>query len=174
MRKRVPSGKQRQTFIESCFANAERGGPHTGQDLSELCGISRPHSIASTSPLGAGLRGGGRRFQFTADQKERSMNRFISRRPVALMLAAVGVVLVLPALIVSSTAQGTGPATAPRWSVVVTTAPHAPQDVWFTATGNNDDGWHGGGCLCLGGLAQGLGPTDHATILIDVVEGGVF
>jgi hypothetical protein len=102
------------------------------------------------------------------------MNRSISRRPFALVLVAVGVVLVLPALILSSPAQDAGPATAPRWSVVVTTAPHAPQDVWFTATGNNDDGWHGGGCLCLGGLAQGLGPTDHATVLIDVVEGGVF
>lgn len=102
------------------------------------------------------------------------MNRSISRGLFALMLAAVGVVLVLvlPALI--PLAHGTGPASAPRWSVVVTTAPHAPQDVWFTATGNNVDGWHGGGCLCLGGLAQGLGPTDHATVLIDVVEGGVF
>jgi len=102
------------------------------------------------------------------------MNRSISRRPFALVLAAVGVVLVLAALISLSPARGAGPATAPRWSVVVTTAPHAPQDVWFTATGNNDDGWRGGGCLCLGGLAQGLGPTDHATVLIEVVEGGVF
>jgi hypothetical protein len=103
------------------------------------------------------------------------MNRLISRRPFALAPAAVGVLFVLPALIPFSPARGDGgPATEPRWSLVVTTAPHAPQDVWFTATGNNTDGWNGGGCLCLGGLAQGLGPGDHATILIDVIEGGVF
>src|SRR5687768_8849067 len=102
------------------------------------------------------------------------MNRFTSRRPPSgLVLAAVSVVLVLPVLISFSPARA-APSTAPRWSLVVTTAPHAPQDVWFTATGNNADGWRGGGCLCLGPLAQGLGPGDHATILIDVVEGGVF
>ena len=72
------------------------------------------------------------------------------------------------------TATSDAPPTAPRWSVVLTTAPHSPQDVWFTATGNNADGWRGGGCLCIGPLAQGLGPGDHATILIDVVDGGVF
>src|SRR5215207_4344352 len=87
-------------------------------------------------------------------------------------------VVVLAALLTSPLARTTtisaAPPTAPRWSVVLTTAPHWPQDVWFTGTGNNTDGWRGGGCLCLGGLAQGLGPGDHATILIDVLEGGVY
>jgi len=72
------------------------------------------------------------------------------------------------------TAGSAGPSAAPRWSVVLTTAPHWPQDVWFTAQGNNTTGWRGGGVLCLGGLAQGLGPGDHATVQIDVIEGGVF
>ena len=105
------------------------------------------------------------------------MNRFFSRRPFDFVLAAVGVVLVLPALIQLSPARADGsggPSAEPRWSVVLTTADHAPQDVWFTATGNNADGWRGGGCLCIGPLAQGLGPGDHVTFLIDVVEGGVF
>jgi hypothetical protein len=105
------------------------------------------------------------------------MNRLFSRRPFALVRAAVCVVLVLPALIQMSPARADGsgrPSTEPRWSVVLSTAPHAPQDVWFTGTGNNADGWRGGGCLCIGPLAQGLGPGDHVTFLIDVVEGGVF
>jgi hypothetical protein len=84
---------------------------------------------------------------------------------------ALALVLTAPLARITSTAA---PPTEPRWSLVVTTAPHHPQDVWFTATGNNTDGWHGGGCLCIGPLAQGLGPGDHATILIDVVEAGVF
>lgn len=81
-------------------------------------------------------------------------------------------------LVLASAALFAGPAVAdpptePRWSVVLSTAPHHPQDVWFTATGNNVDGWHSGGCICIGPLAQGLGPGDHATALIDIVEGGV-
>lgn len=66
------------------------------------------------------------------------------------------------------------PPTEPRWSVVVSTAPQTPQDVWFTTGGNNTDGWHGGGCICVGPLAQGLGPGDHATGLIDIFEGGII
>jgi len=86
-------------------------------------------------------------------------------------LLALAVVLTAP---LARTISSAAPPTEPRWSIALTTAPHHPQDVWFTATGNNADGWQGGGCLCLGPLAQGLGPGDHATILIDVVEAGVF
>src|SRR4051812_45521688 len=104
------------------------------------------------------------------------MNRLISLRPFALLLAAF-CVLAFAALIPLSPARAAtsaARATAPRWSVVLSTAPHAPQDVWFVTEGNNDGGWRGGGCLCLGPLAQGLGAGDHITFLIDVVEGGVF
>src|SRR5436190_20347158 len=66
------------------------------------------------------------------------------------------------------------PPTAPVWGVVFSTAPGLPQDVWITGQGNNTDGWHGGGCLCLGPLAQGVGVTMHATVLTDVVAGGVY
>lgn len=34
------------------------------------------------------------------------------------------------------------PSTSPRWHVVVSSAPHNPQDVWFAGIGNNTDGWH--------------------------------
>src|SRR3954449_4770998 len=74
----------------------------------------------------------------------------------------------------SLTTASAGQPTNPRWSVVLSTAPHAPQDVWFTATGNNTEGWRGGGCICLGPLAQGLGPGDHATALVEVLEGGIY
>ena len=103
------------------------------------------------------------------------MKRFLSRRPFALLSAVAGV-LALAAALVPCPLPKPPPPRAHRAAVVARRhdrAP-APQDVWFTATGNNADGWNGGGCLCLGGLAQGLGPGDHATILIDVVEGGVF
>src|SRR3954469_25180115 len=96
----------------------------------------------------------------------RVRTRFVTR--AAVVLAAL-----IP-MSLARTAGSAGRPAAPRWSVVLTTAPHAPQDVWFTGQGNNTDGWQGGGCLCLGGLAQGLGPGDHASILIDVVECGVF
>jgi hypothetical protein len=87
--------------------------------------------------------------------------------------AAVVLAALLP-FTLGQNAPSAGPSGEPRWSVVLSTAPHAPQDVWFTTTGNNTDGWRGGGVLCLGGLAQGLGPGDHATLKIDVVEGGLF
>ncbi len=79
--------------------------------------------------------------------------------------------LVLFAAVCSANADSPS---APRWSVVVSTAPHNPQDVWFTTGGNNTDGWRGGGCICVGPLAQGLGPGDHATGLIDIFEGGII
>src|SRR5688500_1374414 len=66
------------------------------------------------------------------------------------------------------------PPTAPKWTVVLSTAPGLPQDVWVVGNGNNQDGWHGGGCLCLGPLAQGAGVTMHATVLTYAVWGGVY
>lgn len=32
----------------------------------------------------------------------------------------------------------------------------------------------GGGSICLGPLGQGLGPGDHATALVEVLEGGIY
>jgi hypothetical protein len=63
--------------------------------------------------------------------------------------------------------------TAPIWEFVISTAPGLPQDVWVTGRGNNLNGWISAGVLCLGPLAQGLGPTQHATVDTDVVQAGV-
>lgn len=69
------------------------------------------------------------------------------------------------------------------WTLVLSTAPRQPQDVWLAAHGNNTDGWNSGGSVCLGVLANDQGPNDpvpafepgdHATLLTDVVEAGVF
>ena len=87
-----------------------------------------------------------------------------------------GAALVLAvALLASGAARVTadGPS-ASRWSVEVTTAPHLPQDVWFAGMGNNADGWESGGSICLNGLAQGTGPGEDVTLLVDVVAGGIF
>ncbi|MEZ4298787.1 MAG: hypothetical protein R3B70_27800 [Polyangiaceae bacterium] len=82
-----------------------------------------------------------------------------------------------------SAAAAVAPASGDDWTVVVTTAPGLPQDVWMTGHGSNEEGWSGGGSVCLGVLANDLGPTDpvpsflpgeHATLLTDVVEAGVF
>src|SRR5205809_6221429 len=64
--------------------------------------------------------------------------------------------------------------TAPVWSFVISTAPGLPQDVWVTGRGNNQDGWISAGVFCLGPLAQGLGPTQHATVDVDVVQAGIY
>ena len=64
--------------------------------------------------------------------------------------------------------------TALRWSVEVSTAPHLPQDVWFAGMGNNSRGWQGGGSICLNSLTQGFQGGEQATLLLDVVEGGIF
>src|SRR5688500_1555881 len=95
------------------------------------------------------------------------MNRFLLTRQMAFAMAALAV------LSVSAWVSAAQP-TAPVWSFVVTTAPGLPQDVWFAANGNNTDGWRGGGCLCLGPLAQGAGPTQHATVLLDVYSAGIL
>jgi hypothetical protein len=62
----------------------------------------------------------------------------------------------------------------PRWSVAVSTAPHLPQDVWFAGTGNNVDGWNGGGSICLNQLAQGIPNGEQVTALVEIVEGGIY
>jgi hypothetical protein len=67
-----------------------------------------------------------------------------------------------------------GAATAPVWQFVISTAPRLPQDVWVTGRGNNQDGWISAGVFCLGPLAQGLGPTQHATVDVDVVQAGIY
>src|SRR5262249_17181383 len=54
------------------------------------------------------------------------------------------------------------------------TAPGLPQDVWVTGRGNNQDGWISAGVLCLGPLAQGFGPTQHATLDADVIQAGIY
>jgi len=67
-----------------------------------------------------------------------------------------------------------GGAAAPTWSFVISTAPGLPQDVWVTGRGNNQDGWRSAGVFCLGPLAQGLGPTQHATVDADVIQAGIY
>jgi hypothetical protein len=79
------------------------------------------------------------------------------------------VVLTMPPA--HATAYGS---TGERWSVEVSTAPRQPQDVWFAGMGNNVDGWRGGGSICLNNLAQGFEGGEQVTLLLDVVEGGIF
>jgi hypothetical protein len=75
------------------------------------------------------------------------------------------------------------PSAAPAWTLVITTAPQLPQDVWIAANGSNDGGWQTGGSVCLGILSNAGGPTDpagvfapgdHATLKPTIVEAGVF
>jgi hypothetical protein len=72
---------------------------------------------------------------------------------------------------------------APGWSLVISTAPQLPQDVWFSGSGSNDEGWRTGGSVCLGVLANADGPNDpqgvfapgdHAMLLPTIVEAGLF
>lgn len=72
---------------------------------------------------------------------------------------------------------------SPTWSVTLQGTPHIPQDVWIAANGSNTSGWNSGGSICLGVLANFDGPTDttkiffpgdHAMLLTDVLEGGIF
>lgn len=84
---------------------------------------------------------------------------------------------------VAEASAAVGQAHRADWTVIVTTAPGLPQDVWIAAHGNDTDGWHGGGSVCLGVLANDLGPHDpqpafepgdHATLITTVVSAGVF
>jgi hypothetical protein len=103
----------------------------------------------------------------TSSRKERlTMRRF------AMWTSGLTWALVL--MTIPSVPVAAGSPTAARWSVVVSTAPQFPQDVWFAATGNNVDGWKGGGSICLNHLAQGIEGGEQVTFLIDAVEGGIF
>lgn len=92
------------------------------------------------------------------------MHRFIS----FMMLSAV----IASGLPIAATAQGRP--TSERWALTIQGAAGLPQDVWIAATGNNTDGWLGGGSICLGLLAQGFDVGDTATLLTKVVEAGVI
>jgi hypothetical protein len=90
-----------------------------------------------------------------------------SKLVIVFSAAAIAVLALAPA-------TGAAPA-ADRWSIVVTTAPTNPQDIWFAANGSNTSGWLGGGNVCLvWPLAQGLTKNDHATIKVDVESAGIF
>jgi hypothetical protein len=95
------------------------------------------------------------------------------RATPAVLTLMVAMVATLSILAVPARVSADQP-TAPVWSLVVTTAPGLPQDVWFAAMGSNTNGWTGGGVLCLGLLAQGLGPTQHATVDADVGSAGIY
>ncbi len=86
----------------------------------------------------------------------------------------VGLVVGLAAGLAVLPAPTSAGAPAGTWNVVVSTAPHLPQDVWFAGRGDNADGWDSGGCICLGRLAEGLQAGQHATLQTDVVEGGLI
>jgi hypothetical protein len=81
--------------------------------------------------------------------------------------------LVLAALALPLRQSAADPPAADDWVVVVSTAPHIPQDVWFAGEGNNTDGWTSGGSICLNQLAQGFPNGEQVTMLLDVVEGGI-
>src|SRR5262245_34325525 len=84
-----------------------------------------------------------------------------------MLLAVISLLLVI-------TAAPLAHADEPRWSVGRSTATQLPQDIWISGNGNNATGWRGGGSVCLGVLAQGFPDGQHATLLTDVVEGGVL
>ena len=63
---------------------------------------------------------------------------------------------------------------AGTWSFTLQGAAKIPQDVWIAGSGNNTDGWQSGGSICLGHLAQGFELGQHAMLLTDVVEAGMF
>ena len=95
-------------------------------------------------------------------------------RQGAIWIRLKGFALALVVLTMPSVPATADQPTAARWSVEVSTAPHLPQDVWFTGMGNNSDGWQGGGSICLNNLAQGFEGGEQVTLLLDVVEGGIF
>src|SRR5262245_23713988 len=88
------------------------------------------------------------------------------------MVLSMGTMTMLLGLL--SPAPGAAADVPPRWSVVLTTAAGQPQDVWVSGMGNNTLGWNGGGVLCLGRLANGVPDGQHATLLADIVQGGVI
>src|SRR5262245_36673266 len=90
------------------------------------------------------------------------------------MLSGLALGLVLAALALPLRRSAADPPTAADWVVVVSTAPHIPQDVWFAGRGNNADGWTSGGSICLNQLAQGIPNGEQVTMLLDVIEGGIL
>jgi hypothetical protein len=84
-----------------------------------------------------------------------------------------GLALVITLIAMPVTPVAADPPTAARWHVVVSTAPHIPQDVWFAGKGNNTDGWTSGGSICLNQLAQGFPNGEQVTMLLDIVAGGI-
>ena len=82
--------------------------------------------------------------------------------------------LSIVALIVVTFSSSVALAASQDWLFVISTAPGLPQDVWVVGRGNNLDGWHGDGVFCLGPLAQGFGPGQHATVDADVIEAGIY
>lgn len=89
-----------------------------------------------------------------------------------LHLLCLGLVFLLVMYMPAGT-EGAGK-NAAEWSVQIQTAAGEPQDVWIAGRGHNDDGWRGGGSICLGLLAQGFEVGDHVLLLTDLVEGGVI
>jgi len=81
---------------------------------------------------------------------------------------------VMCAMVLASAFVWAGNSTAPVWKIIIGTAPGLEQDVWVTGMGNNQDGWISAGVLCIGPLAQGFGPTQHATLDADIVAAGIF
>ena len=98
------------------------------------------------------------------------MSRFaVHNRPIGL-----GLMLCLISMGAAAALARAEQPTAGRWSVEVSTAPHLPQDAWFAGLGNNVDGWRGGGSLCINHLAQGFTDGEQVTLLVNVIEGGIF
>src|SRR5262245_57898905 len=97
----------------------------------------------------------------------------VHTRPLCLRLILLLIIMLASAVsALAGQLMSAGRSTAPVWSFVISTAPGLPQDVWVTGRGNNQDGWISAGVLCLGPLAQGFGPTQHATLDADVSQAG--
>ena len=95
-------------------------------------------------------------------------------RPFVIWTRLAGLTLTLIVLAMPPAPATADRPTMERWSVEVSTAPHLPQDVWFAGMGNNVDGWQGGGSICLNHLAQGFEGGEQVTLLLDIIEGGIF
>src|SRR5262249_42465140 len=101
------------------------------------------------------------------------MNANPARRFRRLIFIALGSVLNFATFLAPGFVSA-GRSTAPVWKIVIGTAPGLEQDVWVTGMGNKLDGWISAGVLCIGPLAQGFGPTQHATLDADIVAAGIF
>jgi hypothetical protein len=95
------------------------------------------------------------------------------RATPALLTLMLAVVAALAVLALPAPVSAERP-TAPVWSLVVTRAPGCRKTFGSPRTATTRMDGRRGGCLCLGPLAQGLGPTQHATVLVDVYSAGIF